>query len=85
MDSAWERDLGAQINVRLCIICVEAGTGPWYLFFWALGSGTSTLSAWPWQDFWAVVEGCPVIAGYMFLFFCCLLIRKAEDWVTGVL
>ena len=34
----------------------------------------------PLQDFWAVVEGCPVIAGYMFLFFCCLLIRKSEDW-----
>ena len=31
------------------------------------------------QDFWAVVEGCPVIAGYMFLFFCCLMIRKAEE------
>ena len=31
------------------------------------------------QDFWAVVEGCPVIAGYMFLFFCCLLIRKSEE------
>ena len=26
------------------------------------------------------MEGCPVIAGYMFLFFCCLLIRKSEDW-----
>jgi hypothetical protein len=44
MDSAWERDLGAQINVRLCILCVEAD-GPWYLFFWALGNlGSGTLN-----------------------------------------
>lgn len=33
---------------------------------------------WIFMDFWAVVEGCPVISGYMFLFFCCLMIRKSE-------
>lgn len=40
---------------------------------------------WIFMDFWAVVEGCPVIAGYMFLFFCCLLIRKAEEITGGMI
>lgn len=40
---------------------------------------------WIFMDFWAVVEGCPVIAGYMFLFFCCLLIRKSEELSGGLI
>lgn len=92
MDSTWERmerDLGPRINVCLCIICVEADVlVPWSLRgplavasqFCQPALRITGFDGWPWQDFWAVVEGCPVIAGYMFLFFCCLLIRKMEDW-----
>ena len=92
MDSTWERmerDLGPRINVCLCIICVESDVlVPWSLRgplavasqFCQPALGITGFDGWPWQDFWAVVEGCPVIAGYMFLFFCCLLIRKMEDW-----
>ncbi|CAJ1454855.1 unnamed protein product [Effrenium voratum] len=40
---------------------------------------------WIFMDCWAVVEACPVIAGYMFLFFCCLLMRKAEELSGGMI
>eukprot|EP00438_Fugacium_kawagutii_P021285 Skav235205 [mRNA] locus=scaffold4495:81930:84990:- [translate_table: standard] len=40
---------------------------------------------WIFMDFWAVVEGCPIITGYMFAFFCCMLIRKAEEFSGGLI
>jgi len=38
---------------------------------------------WFFMDWRAVVEGCPVIAGYMFVLFACLLMRKSEE-LTGL-
>jgi len=38
---------------------------------------------WFFMDWRAVVEGCPIISGYMFVLFSCLLIRKVEEFTGG--
>lgn len=40
---------------------------------------------WIFMDLWSVVDACPVITGYMFLFFCCLLVRKVEEFTGGLI
>jgi len=37
------------------------------------------------MDWRSVIEGCPVITGYMFLLFACLLLRKVEEFTGGLI